>query len=132
MTQTTHRKAFIQSREQAFKDGTLIDVTHAAIQRGYKIPVAVSALLWDKYVEWTPEDTNKQVYEDMNERLQDVLWLPYLIIRKHLFIDACCFQLFLVPRDGKTKEPILTQLKITHRLAGKRQRVLTIMLPHED
>jgi hypothetical protein len=47
------------SRANAIEDGVLIDVSSVAKEAGFKIPVAVTSGVWERYIEWTPEDTRR-------------------------------------------------------------------------
>lgn len=44
------------SRKQAIEDGVLIDVTEAANQLGFRVPVAMTSAAWGDCVEWSESD----------------------------------------------------------------------------
>jgi hypothetical protein len=58
----------VYTRAQAIADGVLVDVTEAAKQAGFRIPVALTAALWGTcQAEATEPDS-------VSERVRDVLW----------------------------------------------------------
>ena len=67
------------TRNQALKDGTLIDVTEYARLHGFKIPVAITAGLW-VYIGVSPE--LESVGQSVAGRINDVLTLLFMEIRK--------------------------------------------------
>jgi hypothetical protein len=69
---------FSYTRAQAIADRVLIDVTPAALQAGFRFPVAVTAALM-AVVETIPEQYS---HEDIEGRLWDVLWMASLAARR--------------------------------------------------
>ena len=59
------------SREEAILDGQLVDVSETAVKIGYRCQVAVTAALWNKYVENPPE----RFEEAKKRRVWNMLWL---------------------------------------------------------
>jgi hypothetical protein len=59
------------TREQAIEDGVLMDVSEAAREAGFRIPVALTRAAWAEYVE-VPEGV---IAQDEAGRLWDVLWM---------------------------------------------------------
>ena len=120
------------SRAQAITDGVLIDVSSLAFEAGFKIPVAVTDSVWDQYITWTDEDSQKQALQDSEGRLWDVLFMLRLGINRNTTTDCLFYQLLVVPRDGKTKKSKLIKLKAIIGAGDNREPVITIMLPNED
>ena len=93
---------YCYTRAQAIEDCVLIDVSEMAKKVGFKISVAVTAQVWNKYIDWTDEDSQKQPMQDTKRRLWDVLGFLYCAIFKSTPSDYIFYQLNIVPRDGKT------------------------------
>lgn len=130
--QSTHETIFAYSRTQALADGVLVDVTELAKEAGFKIPVAVTEAVWNKYIEWNDVDSKKQTIQDTEGRLWDVLWMLRLSINKNKSADLILYQIYVVPRNGKTKKAKLSHLKATIGAGDNGEPVITIMLPNED
>jgi hypothetical protein len=64
------------TRRQAIADGVLVDVTTTAKEAGFKIPVAVTASVWQECIR-VPAGVSDQ---DEAGRLRDVLWMLYIAI----------------------------------------------------
>lgn len=121
------------TRAQAIDDGVLVDVSEPASHEGFIIPVAVTSAVWHAYIEWTDEDTNKQIVQKKENRLSNVLWMLYLAIKKNKSTDDyILYELYVVPRDGQTKKAELIKLKSLIHAGDNGEAVITIMLPHED
>ena len=126
---------FAYTRAQAIADGVLIDVSEAASEAGFRFPVALTAQVWADCVAWEPEDSDRQIHQDLSGRLWDVLWMASFAIR------ACAgasqsnrlpFRLFVVPRDGKSQQAREVELHVHIGPGDQGEPVLTIMLPLED
>jgi hypothetical protein len=61
------------SRAQALADGVLVDVTAQAAEAGFRLPVAVTAALWNRYV--VPAEDLRQHGQIEQGRLHGVLTL---------------------------------------------------------
>lgn len=120
------------SRAEAIDDGFLADVTETAKEAGFRLPVAVTNTVWEKYIEWTDADSKRQTYQDTAGRLWDVLWMAYLACRSRKGTDCLYYQLYVVPRGGRARMPRKTMLKITIGGGDNGEPVITIMLPNED
>ncbi len=90
------------THSQAFEDGVLINVSKMAIEAGFKYPVAVTASVWHKCIDWRDEDSEKQTVQDAEGRLWDIFCMLHFACIK----DADCifYQLNIVPKDGKTQK----------------------------
>ena len=121
------------TRAQAIDDGLLIDTGSMAQEAGFKWPVAITANAWADCVAWTENDSGKQVHQDQSGRLWDVLFLASHAIRTASGSgDRLLFQLYRVPRDGRSMEAVLTTLKLIAGPGDQGEPVITILMPDED
>ena len=121
------------TRAQAIDDGVLIDTGSMAQEAGFKWPVAITANAWADCVAWTENDSGKQVHQDQSGRLWDVLFLASHAIRTASGSgDRLLFQLYRVPREGRSMEAVLTTLKLIAGPGDQGEPVITILLPDED
>jgi hypothetical protein len=121
------------TRAQAIQDGVLIDAGAMANEAGFKWPVAVTSAAWAECVAWTEDDSDRQVHQDQSGRLWDVLYMASHAIRTSASAsDRLLFQLYRVPRDGRSTEAELTTLKLIVGPGDQGEPVITILLPDED
>ncbi|HIE54999.1 MAG TPA: hypothetical protein EYP90_07455 [Chromatiaceae bacterium] len=121
------------TRAQAIEDGVLVDVSETAREAGFRWPVALTRAAWADCVAWTEDDNHRQVYQDESGRLWDVLWMAFNAIRGAAAGESqIVYQLYRVPRDGKSVEARLTALKLVAGPGDAGEPVVTIMLPGED
>ncbi|WP_029134149.1 DUF6573 family protein [Sedimenticola selenatireducens] len=121
------------TRAQAIDDGVLIDVGDMAQEAGFKLPVAMTTAAWSDCVDWSADDSNRQVPQDQSGRLWDVLFMASHAIRTHTGqVDRLPFTLYRVPRDGHTRKSELAQLKVVIGPGDRGEPVITILLPNED
>lgn len=121
------------TRAQAIEDGVLIDAGSMAQEAGFKWPVAVTSAAWADCVTWTEDDNRQQVYQDESGRLWDVLFMASHAIRTRSGSgDRLLFQLYRIPRDGRSTKAELTTLKLIVGPGDQGEPVITILLPHED
>jgi hypothetical protein len=121
------------SRAQALADGELVDVTETAKEAGFKCPVAMTRAAWASAVEWSDEDTKRQVPQDERGRLWDVVWMCMQTAKRvPQDMQTFLFILYRVPRGGQAKQPKLTRLKATIGPGDNSEPVITIMEPSED
>ena len=121
------------TRAQAIEDGMLVDVGAMAREAGFKWPVALTSAAWADCVAWTEDDSDKQAYQDQSGRLWDVLFMASHAIRTGSGSgDRLLFQLYRVPRDGRSTEAELTALKLIVGPGDQGEPVMTILLPDED
>ena len=104
-----------------------------AQEAGFKWPVALTSAAWADCVAWTENDSGKQVHQNQSGRLWDVLFLASHAIRTASGSgDRLLFQLYRVPRDGRSMEAVLTTLKLIAGPGDQGEPVITILLPDED
>ena len=123
---------FTYTRQQAIEDGVLVDVSEAAQQVGFKIPVALTDSVYSDCVKWDDIDNEIQCYQDKSGRLSDVLWMAYLGAKKEINTDTVHFKMLRIPRNGKSTFPSLVSLKMMVSGGDSGEPVLTIMQPNED
>lgn len=119
------------SRAQAIEDGLLVDVTEIAAEAGFRLPVAMTWTVWGDCVEWSEEDSRRQVYQDQSGRLWDVVWMAAQAARRG-HGDRLAFQLYRVPSGGRSGRPRLVTLHLHIGPGDNADPVVTIMLPGED
>ena len=120
------------TRTQAIEDGVLVDITETASEAGFRWPVAITCATWQDCIAWSEDDSQNQVYQDESGRLWDVLWMAFNAIRRAPGGTQIEYQLYRVPRDGKSVEARLTSLKLVCGPGDAGEPVVTIMLPGED
>ena len=121
------------SRAQALEDGVLIDAGLTAREAGFKWQVAITAAAWADCVAWSDADSDCQIHQDQSGRLWDVLFMAQHAIRVNRSGgDRLKFQLYRVPRDGKSTEATIITLKLIVGPGDQGEPVLTILLADED
>ncbi|WP_456447980.1 DUF6573 family protein [Thiolapillus sp.] len=124
---------YAYTRAQAIEDGVLVDVSETAREAGFRWPVAITQAAWEDCIAWTEDDNNRQVYQDESGRLWDVLWMAlHAITSASTNRSQMLYELYRVPRDGKSTEARLTKLKLVAGPGDHAEPVITIMLPTED
>lgn len=121
------------TRADAIDDGVLVDVTETAKEAGFLWPVAMTRAAWEDCVEWSDEDSKRQVYQDISGRLWDVLWMASFAIHRSKGVGCLLlYELFRVPRDGRGRKVRRTTLKLITGPGDMGEPVVTILLPNED
>lgn len=118
------------TRDDAVQDGVLVDVSQAALEAGFRIPVALTARVWAECVAW-PE--TESLCQDESGRLWDVLFMAAAAARRAARRgegDRTSFDMVVVPRGGTTPRPTTLVLHIGPGDRG--ECVATIMSPGED
>lgn len=121
------------TRAQAIEDGVLIDAGAMAREAGFKWPVALTSAVWADCVTWSEDDSRRQIYQDESGRLWDVIYMASHAIRTSKDSgDRLLFQLYRVPRDGKSLEAELVTLRLIVGPGDAGEPVVTILQSHED
>lgn len=121
------------TRAQAIADGVLVEAGSLVKEHIFKWPVALTSAAWTDCVAWSDDDSEEQVYQDQSGRLYDVLYMAsYEIRNSNGSGDQMLFQLFRVPRDGKSMEAEIVTLKLIVGPGDNGEPVITITLPNED
>jgi len=127
------------SRLQAIEDGVLVQLSGPGYQGdawvpemvaecGYKIPLAITAAAFGRYVELTP--AAERACNDIKGRLWDVLYMLRLAIgRSRPGQDTVWFEFYCVVDRVK---PQCSRLKAVCGPGDDGEPVMTIMLPNED
>jgi hypothetical protein len=127
------------TRHQAIEDGVLVQLSgpgyegdswipEMVAELGYRIPVAMTATAFARYVELTP--AAKRACNDIQGRLWDVLYMLRLAIgRCPEGTDTVFFDVYCVVDRVK---PQLVRLKSVCGPGDEGEPVLTIMFPEED
>ncbi len=124
---------YAYTRAQALADGVLVDVSETAREAGFRWPVAMTCTAWDDCVAWSEDDNDRQTHQDESGRLWDVLWMAMNAVRRESGGKSqLLFELYRVPRDGKSREAQLTTLKLIAGPGDTGEPVITILLPLED
>jgi len=111
----------------------LVDAGAMAKGAGLTWPVAVTSAAWADCVAWTENDSDRQVHQDESGRLWDVLFMASHAVRtKASSGDRLLYQLYRVPRDGRSTKAELTTLKLIVGPGDQGEPVITILLPNED
>lgn len=117
------------SREQAFEDGVLVDVTETAREAGWKFPVALTQAVWNEYVK-VPAKVKGQ---DEMGRLWDIVYMSVMSVRaakkKGKSGSMLLFMLY-VRNDNRKPKPVT--LKLIVGPGDNLEPVVTILLTDED
>ncbi len=110
------------SRAQALADGALIDVSSVSKQAGFKVPVAVTALVWTFLV---PSERDRRHGQTLHGRLRDVL----KALKRSAGHDEVAVHFDVDVVDLGDRHRWRLQAVVS---AGERgEPVVTIMFPHE-
>lgn len=120
------------TRAQALADGYLVDITEIATEAGFKIPVAITRAAWDDCIAWGDEDSKRQVHQDQEGRLWDVIYMAFDAARRSGGKSELQYQFYRVPHGGRGIKARLTALKMMIGPGDSGEPVVTILLPNED
>lgn len=115
------------SRAEAIADGGLVDVSTVAREAGIIHPVAVTSVVWGKYVT-VPTGV---VAQDEKGRLWDILWMLRISFLSDRNKDSSEFQYELRVRNDN-RMPRRVFLKAVCEPGDNGEPVITVMLPDED
>ena len=116
------------SRAQALADGVLVDAGPMAKEAGFRFHTAITVAAWSNCVAWTDEDSERQVHQDQSGRLWDVLYMAqHAISTSRNHGDRLTFELYRVPRDGRSTEAKITTLKLIVGPGDNGEPVITIL-----
>ena len=118
------------TRAQAIDDGYLVDVSTAAREANFKIPVAVTRTVWDGYITPSPEAIECSGQSEQG-RLWDVLNMLFFTIKLHPG-DPSTTILYKLYFIMKARQRRLITLKAICGPGDNGEPVITIMLPDED
>ncbi len=118
------------SRAQAIEDGALVDVSETALKMGIKFPVAVTRAVWCDCIEWSDEDSKRQIPQDETGRLRVVLTMLRCAATQDG--EEVIFPVVRIPRDGKHMLPRCATLVAVCGPGDDAEPVVTVMQPGED
>lgn len=124
---------YAYTRDQAIKDGVLVDVSQVAQEAGFVFPVAVTRRVWDEII--TPPVSVKELGQSEGGRLWDVLWMLRVAIKKDKTQGSHIRYQLIVQNDFEhdLEDPrYLVTLKSLCHGGDDREPVITIMMPDED
>lgn len=133
-------EVYTYTRAQAIADGVLVDVSEAAKEAGYKIPVALTKGAWDRCVAWQFSDSEYNARCE-DTRRWDVLWMSTindtrLLVTKTNLALVYEFQLHARrnpdDNEGEMGMGPLVTLVLTVSPDENGKPVATISLPGED
>lgn len=116
--------SIISQRTERWISPDYISVTRTAEEAGLGFatlgaPVALSRTVWDQYVRWSDEDSERQIHQEQDARLWDILFTggaslepvvgKFLEQRIHIYSITC------VPRSGVDQEAMQVALVIRQR-----------------
>lgn len=117
----------VYGRAEGIEDEILVDVSETAREAGFSVPVALTIGAWQDCVTCGL----CQAYQDESGRLWDVLLMAAQAARRGSG-ERITFQLYRVPRRGRSIRPRLTTLHMVIGPGDAGEPVITIMLPGED
>ena len=141
---------YLDVRMHMILDGSLVDVSNTAREAGIKCDVAVTAAVWRRYIDWSYIDRIKQVDQNTEDRLWNLVFMLAWRMRKvGAFTGTVHYELQVVPRDGFATVQHRVRLKAVvhygsngYNIGLERDRddkhegcgaaSITIMLPEED
>jgi hypothetical protein len=101
---------YTYSRVQAIADGVLVDVTETAKEVGFKLPLAITAALYDRLV---PTQADQDLGQDYDGRLWDVLWMARFTIQiADPGSDTVTFTVVQQEVDAKSGQPQKNELRL--------------------
>lgn len=110
----------VYTRAQALEDGELVDVTGAALDAGFKVPVAVTSAVW--------ADLNQvPAMQDLAGRLWDMLFMGALAAKQNSGTTEFNYMFYM--QVGRAKR---YQAKMHIGGGDHGETVITIMRPEED
>jgi len=119
------------TRTQAIADGVLVDVTEAAKEAGFKLPVAITEALHNRL---TLTKAVQSLGQDYDGRLWDVLWLAAFTIKlADRGTDTVNFTVAMQEAEAKSGQPQNTniRLRVVCSPGDEGEPVITIGLPED-
>ncbi|MEU4616619.1 DUF6573 family protein [Streptomyces umbrinus] len=122
------------TRARALADGALVAAdAELAREAGFRVPVALTSAAWEGCVAWNDGDSERQVPQDEQGRLWDVLFMSRAAVRRSGGDGGqVTVNLRRVPRDGRTQQARAVQLVCAIGPGDEGEPVITIMQPDED
>jgi hypothetical protein len=121
----------IYTRAAALEDGTLVDVSEAAREKGFRYPVAITTAL---HTRLEPDEYEQSQGQSYLGRLHDVLWMAYLSTRRAATaVNHLAFQVIVAERrlNGRGLKPNTLTLWATVDGGDDGKPVITIGFPDD-
>lgn len=107
-----------------------MDVSTVAKVAGFSVPLALTHAAYTRFVEWSMEDSLRQVHQDEAGRLWDVLYMARAAARSGE--SMLLYRFYCVPRGGRARKAQVSELKMMIGPGDVGEPVITILLPDED
>ena len=115
------------SRQQAIRDGVLVDVSEMAREAGIRYPAALTRSVWQRYVR---VPAGLEGLQDEQGRLWDILWmLRFGVLPSESNKAELVFKLYV---QNRKRAPQSVTLKALCGPGDIGEPVITVMLPEED
>ncbi len=115
------------SRADAIQDGVLVDVTEQAKSLRITLPVAITRVLWDGWIQ--PDNLAQEDGESLDDRLRETIGILAVAIRGHKGDTDTIFFDVQFTKGGQRQ---VTKVKAICGPGDKAEPVITIMMPEED
>lgn len=112
------------SRKEALEDGVLRDVSDRAREAGFRVPVAVTAALWEDIT----NIPSGRSFQDVEGRLWDVLWMGLRAIQNSKERGSTLRYSLVMPVGARTAYTV----KLVCGPGDNAEPVITLMRPEED
>lgn len=128
----------VHTRQRLIEDGDLVDVsdTSEAREAGFRVPVALTRSVWNRYAEWDNGEVStvqRRLGQSTKGRLWDLLYMACHAIRaSSKGGDVLHYGVCVIPKDGRSTSPRDISLKLHSGPGDQGEHVITIMLPEED
>ena len=119
------------NRARALESGDLVDAGDMAVEAGFTMPVALTAAAFSDCVQWSREDSRRQLVQGDNARLWHVLQMAgqaFLLIQD--LSEGILFPVHRVPRDGHSTDVQEVALQAVIE-TDRGEPAVTIRLWHE-
>ena len=120
---------FSYTRAQAIDNGVLVDLTEWAGETGFKIPVACTATVWQRYI--VPPEATQGLGQSERGRAHDLLWMLFNAIRGAANRNPDRLLYKVIFQQAPHKQERVT-LKAICGPGDHGEPVMTVMLPNED
>ena len=114
------------TRQDAIRDGILIDVSEIAAKLGIRLPTAVTQTVWERIV--VPPEAVKGI-QDEKGRLWDIIWM---FLCAALGSKSPEIQFSVMLKDSYNRPARQTVLKAVIGPGDQAEPVITIMMPFES
>lgn len=117
------------SRQQAIREGLLVDLTPQARAIGFHLPVACTQAVWSKWI--VPPSNTRRLDQCESVRTEEMLWMIACAIRRARHrepTDRLAFKVIFLRAPGDQQ---VAELKAVCGYGDAGEPALTVMLPGE-